>query len=150
MVTKDQLIDEVWDGRPQTDDVITRCISALRKALGDSAREPVYIETVQRRGYRTMLPVADTAEAPVSPPPSASPIRADLLMIATGFVAVIIIGYIALVGPIVEPPQGFTAGIGGCLPIRMPAGSGGQPTVTCVFGFAEEVISSLKQVEGCR
>ena len=58
VVTKDQLIDAVWDGRPQTDDVITRCISSLRRVLGDDARNPTFIETVQRRGYRVMQPVS--------------------------------------------------------------------------------------------
>ena len=148
VVTKDQLIEAVWDGRPQTDDVITRCISALRKALGDSAREPRYIETVQRRGYRIMMPVAETAaesEAPAAPP--ASPIRADLLMIATGFIAVIIIGYFALVGPIVEPPRDSLPASVAVYPFDCLQEAGGSDGHLC-FGFAEEVISSLKQVEG--
>ena len=45
VVTKDQLIDAVWDGRPQADEVITRCISALRRSLGDNAKTPQFIET---------------------------------------------------------------------------------------------------------
>ena len=54
VVTKDQLIDAVWDGRPQADEVITRCISALRRSLGDNAKTPQFIETLQKRGYRVM------------------------------------------------------------------------------------------------
>jgi DNA-binding winged helix-turn-helix (wHTH) protein len=57
VVTRDQLIDAVWDGRPQADEVITRCISALRRGLGDDAKTPKYIETLQKRGYRVMLRV---------------------------------------------------------------------------------------------
>ena len=57
VVSPDLLIDEVWDGRPVTDEVITRCISVLRRSLGDDARNPTYIETVQKRGYRLKMPV---------------------------------------------------------------------------------------------
>ena len=35
VVSPDLLIDEVWDGRPVTDEVITRCISVLRRSLGE-------------------------------------------------------------------------------------------------------------------
>lgn len=52
--SKDQLIDEVWDGRPVTDDVLTGAIHALRSALGDDARRPRYIETRSNVGYRLL------------------------------------------------------------------------------------------------
>ena len=52
VVTKDELIDEVWDGRPTADDPILRCISVLRDNLGDKSRPYRYVETLTRRGYR--------------------------------------------------------------------------------------------------
>jgi DNA-binding winged helix-turn-helix (wHTH) protein len=51
-VSKEDVIERVWKGRYVTDDVLTVTIYALRKALGDDARRPRYIETVSRRGYR--------------------------------------------------------------------------------------------------
>src|SRR5262245_41877012 len=51
-VSKDTLIERVWNGRYVTDDVVTVTIYALRKALGDDARKPKYLETIPRRGYR--------------------------------------------------------------------------------------------------
>ena len=57
IVSKEQLIEHVWNGRYVTDDVLTVTIYALRKALGDDARKPRYIETVSRRGYRLIVPV---------------------------------------------------------------------------------------------
>ncbi|HYE95565.1 MAG TPA: transcriptional regulator [Rubricoccaceae bacterium] len=54
---KDALMEEVWAGTVVTDDVVARCISALRKALGDDARVPRYVETVRKRGYRLVAPV---------------------------------------------------------------------------------------------
>lgn len=56
-VSKEVLIEHVWNGRYVTDDVLTVTIYALRKALGDDARHPRYIETVSRRGYRLIAPV---------------------------------------------------------------------------------------------
>src|SRR2546423_4313055 len=56
-VSKEELIERVWSGRYVSDDVLTVTIYGLRKALGDDARRPRYIETVSRRGYRLIAPV---------------------------------------------------------------------------------------------
>jgi DNA-binding winged helix-turn-helix (wHTH) protein len=52
IVSKEELIEHVWKTRFVTDDVLTVTIYALRKALGDAARRPLYIETVSRRAAR--------------------------------------------------------------------------------------------------
>jgi DNA-binding winged helix-turn-helix (wHTH) protein/tetratricopeptide (TPR) repeat protein len=57
VVSKDELVRFVWQGRCVTDDVLTVTISALRRALGDDARRPEYVETIPRRGYRWIAPV---------------------------------------------------------------------------------------------
>ncbi len=52
VVSKEQLIAEVWTDSPfVSDDVISHAIWELRKALGDSARSPSYIKTIPRKGY---------------------------------------------------------------------------------------------------
>ena len=56
-VTKDEFMAEVWTGTVVTDDVLARCISELRKALDDSARNPTYVETLRKRGYALIAPV---------------------------------------------------------------------------------------------
>lgn len=64
VVTKEELIREVWEGRFVGDEVITVAISELRKALGDNARQPTWVETIPRRGYRWIPPVGtETAGA---------------------------------------------------------------------------------------
>ena len=56
LVTKDELIEEVWDGKAFSDEPILRCISLLRGHFGD--KKPFqYVETLQRRGYRLLKPV---------------------------------------------------------------------------------------------
>jgi TolB-like protein/Flp pilus assembly protein TadD len=59
-VTKDELIAAVWPGLVVTDDSIARCISDIRRALGDV--EQRIIKTVPRRGYT--LAVAATTDGP--------------------------------------------------------------------------------------
>jgi len=59
VVRKEELIRSVWADTFVTDDVLTRSISELRKALEDDARQPRFIETIPRSGYRLL--VASTA-----------------------------------------------------------------------------------------
>ncbi|MEM7280641.1 MAG: winged helix-turn-helix domain-containing protein [Pseudomonadota bacterium] len=57
VISKQVIVDEVWDGRPVSDIVVARCISVLRTALDDDSKEPRYIQTLPKRGYR-LLPEA--------------------------------------------------------------------------------------------
>ena len=67
IVTKQELLDRVWEGSAVGDEALTSCIQELRRALDDDAREPRYIETRHRRGYRLIVPVA-TAPAALALP----------------------------------------------------------------------------------
>jgi tetratricopeptide (TPR) repeat protein len=66
-VTKDALLDAVWGHRFVSDSVLKTAISDLRKVLGDDPRQPRYIETVSRRGYRF---IAAPSPVPSKPPVS--------------------------------------------------------------------------------
>jgi TolB-like protein/Tfp pilus assembly protein PilF len=57
VVSKEQLVREVWRDTFVTDDVLIRCVSELRKAFGDSAAKPAFIETIPKKGYRLLVPV---------------------------------------------------------------------------------------------
>ena len=52
LVTKEELFNAVWPETYVTDAALKVCIGELRKALGDDARRPSFIETSHRRGYR--------------------------------------------------------------------------------------------------
>lgn len=60
VVTKERLIQSVWTDTFVSDDVLTRAISELRKAFGDDSKEPRYIQTIPRSGYRLIAPVSHT------------------------------------------------------------------------------------------
>lgn len=66
LVTKSQLHRLVWRGAEVSDGALVVCVRELRKALGDDARVPRYIETVHRRGYRYVGPaLAEASSADV-------------------------------------------------------------------------------------
>jgi DNA-binding winged helix-turn-helix (wHTH) protein len=52
LVTKNALLDSVWGHRFVSESVLKSTISELRAALDDDPKQPRYIETVSRRGYR--------------------------------------------------------------------------------------------------
>jgi DNA-binding winged helix-turn-helix (wHTH) protein len=61
LVTKNALLDLVWGHRFVTESVLKSAISEVRSALGDDPRQPRYIETVSRRGYRFIAATASTS-----------------------------------------------------------------------------------------
>ena len=73
VVTVDQLLDTVWKGVVVTPDSVYQAVAVLRKALGDDTREPTYIATVVRRGYRLVAPVSPWGE-PQPAQPAAVPV----------------------------------------------------------------------------
>lgn len=66
LVTKARFLDEVWKGVPVTDEALTQCVRALRKALGDEAGRPRFIETAPKHGYRFVAPVKRETTAPAA------------------------------------------------------------------------------------
>jgi DNA-binding winged helix-turn-helix (wHTH) protein len=58
LVTKNALLDAVWGHRFVTESVLKSAVSEVRAALGDDPKQPRYIETVSRRGYRFIAAAA--------------------------------------------------------------------------------------------
>lgn len=53
--SKQTLIDEVWKVNAVAYNTLTHAIGEVRKAIGDDAQKPRFIETIHRRGYRLMI-----------------------------------------------------------------------------------------------
>ena len=64
LVSKEDLFATVWNGTAVSDDALTSCIQELRRALKDDSKEPRFIETRHRRGYRFIAPLSQDDEAP--------------------------------------------------------------------------------------
>jgi DNA-binding winged helix-turn-helix (wHTH) protein len=52
VVTKDELLEAVWNNCSVSESSLTRSVAVLRRLLGDDTREPRYIATVPTVGYR--------------------------------------------------------------------------------------------------
>jgi predicted ATPase/DNA-binding winged helix-turn-helix (wHTH) protein len=68
VVTKEECFRLVWPDTVVGETTLTSCILELRRVLRDNARNPRYIETVHRRGYRFIAPL--TTALPVQSPKS--------------------------------------------------------------------------------
>lgn len=75
VVTRNALLEEVWAGTYVTDEVLSRAISVLRGNLGDDRKNPEFISTVPKTGYRLITPVTPLASA--APPTAAGHTEAD-------------------------------------------------------------------------
>lgn len=63
LVDKDTLLETVWSDSFVEEGALNRSISVLRKALGDTALQSRYIETVPKRGYRFIAAVTESPQA---------------------------------------------------------------------------------------
>jgi len=59
VISRKEIIKKVWAGTFVSDGVLAYCISELRKAFGDDAKNPRIIQTIPRRGYRLIAPVSE-------------------------------------------------------------------------------------------
>ncbi|MFT3746153.1 MAG: tetratricopeptide repeat protein [Pyrinomonadaceae bacterium] len=59
LISKNELIETVWENTAVTDDVLVQCIKEIRRAIGDNTRHPRFIKTVPKSGYRFIAPVVD-------------------------------------------------------------------------------------------
>lgn len=57
VISRDELIDNIWDGRIVSDATISTRINAVRKAIGDSGERQAVLKTVPRRGFRFVADV---------------------------------------------------------------------------------------------
>jgi tetratricopeptide (TPR) repeat protein/DNA-binding winged helix-turn-helix (wHTH) protein len=77
VVTKDDIVREVWPDTATTDDAIVQCIVELRKVLGDDAKQARYIRTLPKSGYRFVgdVEIDEASEATVQ---AAAQVNAEL------------------------------------------------------------------------
>lgn len=75
-VTKEDLFASVWTDTVVTDDALTSCIQELRRALEDDARQPRFIETRHRRGYRFVAQLSPAGDEVAGSPSTAPDISA--------------------------------------------------------------------------
>ena len=139
LVTKQQLIDEVWDGRPMGDEPIARCIHLLRGHLDDRQKPHLLIETLQRRGYRLKQPVKlhKQQEAPL-PAPGPRKRKNAVALLAIGLVTIAI--YIW--PPTDSPPPVRSIAV---MPFDNLSGAAGDDYLA--LGFKEVLVQTLRRID---
>jgi TolB-like protein/Tfp pilus assembly protein PilF len=77
VASREQLLGAVWPDVIVGDNALTQVVIKLRKALGDTAREPTYIQAISKKGYRLIAPVRslDTASPLASSDQAVPPVR---------------------------------------------------------------------------
>jgi TolB-like protein/DNA-binding winged helix-turn-helix (wHTH) protein len=169
VVAREELLSAVWPGVIVGDDALTQAIIKLRKALGDEAHRPAYIETISKRGYRLIAPVTfgspEQQGTPDLPPPGAhapgvwSPVRRRPLIWAGGAVIVLVL---AAVGVFLGSESGLR--FGGWRPLAS-TGDGAPPIIAVLplsnqsgdstrdyfsDGMTEDIINALGRYSGLR
>jgi TolB-like protein/DNA-binding winged helix-turn-helix (wHTH) protein/Tfp pilus assembly protein PilF len=164
VVTREEVREKLWpvDTYVDFDHSLNTAVRKLREALGDSADAPRYVETLARRGYRFIAPVAprrtaqldhlanaDAASVLPSPETRASTSDRRLLILA---IAVVICA-VALVAYWVVPRPGPTTQAGrrltlAVLPFDNLSGDADQEYLS--DGLTEEMITQLGRLEPAR
>jgi DNA-binding winged helix-turn-helix (wHTH) protein len=137
VISRADLIDRVWGKEFGADESLTRAISQLRKAFGDTRDVPQVVETISKRGYRLMIaPVA----ADVTPPSRRLPSRKVLIAGVLIFPMLIAAGALILRSRPAEPPP-VRADRTGIVVTIEPFAS--DDRTFPVAGFADELSAEL-------
>ncbi len=139
VVTRDQLVDECWDGRPTADEPINRSISQLRKHLGDD-KPYRYIDVIVKAGYCLKQPVIlNEPHEKLVAPVVIETRKASRIWAAVAALAIVAL----IVWMIVVGPRQSVTSIA-VLPFENLSGDPGNAYVA--RGFKEELVSTLQNV----
>jgi len=140
VVSKEDLIADVWSGAFVSDDSILRCISELRRILDDDPKDPRFIQTIAKRGYRLIAEIR-----PVQTPPTASARLPRALLAALLALALLCpVAYLAWrrLSPSPQPPAAKLMLV--VLPLQNLSGDPNQEYFS--DGLTEELISQLAEL----
>jgi len=129
VVSKDDLIDAVWEGRIVSESTLTSHINAVRKAIGDTGENQHLIRTIARKGYRF---VGEVQERDGSKKPVPSTLPQSTAQLATQLSA----------PPLVVPDRPSIA----VLPFINLSGDPAQDYF--VDGVVEDIIGAMSRMRG--
>ncbi len=146
VVTREQFIEEVWNGRVVSDEVLSRAISLLRSQLEDDAQNPRFVRTIPRVGYSLIAPV----EVPAPAKQAATQVpRSRLLAWTTalaGLAIIAVLGVWWLTRGTDAPTDGQVRLA--VLPLAGQGSKGGESDLA--DGLTDELTISLARVNGIR
>jgi len=157
-VSIDELLNQVWAGVVVTPDSVYQAVALLRRLLGDDAKQPKYIATVPRLGYRMVADVGpwtgDPASLAVSAPQPHNRVAWGAVA-AVGAAVVLALGVTLLA---VLPNHGTLANTGQVAPVARSIAVLPFLDLTTqemneeyfADGMTEELIGKLSKVPGLR
>ena len=140
VVTSDQIVEVVWAGRPTAPEAIVQKIKVLREKLGDDPKEPKFIQTIPKIGYRLVCQVVVPEVLEAEPAPSFFP--AYLWPIVGGFLAIAVIAFVVLGNRSGKLQRLASVNSVAVCPFRNMSTEADEPFV---FGFREQLISTLSR-----
>lgn len=157
---RDELIGAVWGRELISDEPLTACIAELRRLLGDRRDRPSYIQTVPKRGYRLVAAVStpgaastvDASEAEQAVKPSTGQRRSGATLLVAAL-AVALLAVITFFWPQQVDENGAHLAPGTGIAIAVLPFENLSPDPEDTFlgdGLAEEILSSLTDLEGLR
>ncbi len=134
LVTTEEMLDEVWPDVTVSQDSVYQAITGLRRTLGDDPRQPAYIATVPRKGYRLIAAVK--AERRALP-------RAKLA-IGAGLAVVVLLAFFLRFGPTLQAKTDVSLAV---LPF-LDLTSESMSEEYVADGVTEELIGRLSAIPG--
>lgn len=163
LVTREELRNRIWsaDTFVDFDHGLYNAIKRLREALGDSSENPVYVETLAKRGYRFLAPVEVVSASAFSfgPPPAPAP-ALNLARVRLGLAIAAVAVLVALAGALTRDsverlwgrvkaaPRGPVIRSLAVLPFRNLSGDTSQEYFA--DGMTEELIINLSRIHSLR
>jgi len=83
VVSVDDLLDQVWSDVAVSPDSVYQAVTSLRRVLGDDPKQPKYIETLPRLGYRMVAMVSPWEDQAIARPGSLEPADKQSALVTT-------------------------------------------------------------------
>ena len=152
VVSADKLIDDVWDGVTVSSGSVYNCINELRAAFGDDPHNPVYLETIPKRGYRLIAPVRffeeqdDDSSAQAAISTKSKPDRRRVMGLAGLLALALVAVFYQLTKEATIPGLPVAKRSIAVLPFKDLSPDGDQEYFT--DGITEELLNTLAGVDG--
>ena len=142
VVSIDELLERAWSGVIVGPDSVYQAVASLRRMLGDDPKEPKYIATVPRLGYRMVAAVGPWEVPPPARVPASTPLRRTGVVWAAG--AALSVAILLMLGSVASrttPPRSIAV-----LPFLDL--TEGMQEEEFADGVTEELIDRLSKIPG--
>jgi TolB-like protein/DNA-binding winged helix-turn-helix (wHTH) protein len=141
VVSKDELIEAVWQGTAVGDDSLVQCIGDIRRALSDADQS--VLRTIPKRGYRFVLPDQPTEAEPAGDRYPVSSVRSKLPHVFIAGIALAVLALAALVWPAHQPGSSRSGSLPSVAVLPFKSLSRAPSSVLLAAGLSEDVRSDL-------